>query len=111
MFRTFDFASLWGQGPEFVLQFTAVVTIIFAVIALGILNQIGREQAGTILAAIAGYVLGHATGRGTRSGNLPSGSPQGTQRVEPSEGGGGPPLCAGEGNERCRLAQNEIADP
>ena len=56
----FDFASLWGQGPEFVLQFTAVVTIIFAVVALGILQRLGEDQAGTILAAIAGYVLGQA---------------------------------------------------
>jgi hypothetical protein len=60
----FDFASVWGQGPEFVLQFTAVVTIIFAVIALGILQRLGEDQAGTILAAIAGYVLGQATARG-----------------------------------------------
>jgi hypothetical protein len=70
-FDAFDFASLWGQGPEFILQFTAVVTIIFAVIALGVLQQIGRDQAGTILAAVAGYVLGQATARSPRSSNTP----------------------------------------
>ena len=65
---SFDFGSLWGQGPQFVLQFTAVVTIIFAVLALAILQQMSNEQSGTILAAIAGYVLGHASTK-TRPGS------------------------------------------
>jgi len=73
LITSFDFGSLWGQGPEFILQFTTVVTVIFAVVALGILQQMGTEQAGTILPAIAGYVLGHALARVARSGNSPLG--------------------------------------
>jgi hypothetical protein len=79
---SFDFESLWGQGSAFILQFTAVVTIIFAVIALSVLNRLGTDQAGTILAAIAGYVLGQATSRGPRSGTaVPA-------RPSPEQGGG-----------------------
>lgn len=58
-----DLALLRGQGPHFVLQFTAVVVIIFATVALAILDRLNPEQAGTILAAIAGYVLGQAAYR------------------------------------------------
>jgi hypothetical protein len=73
--RYFDYGSTWGQGPEFILQFTAVVTIIFAVVVLGILHRLGEDQAGTILAAIAGYVLGQAV----RSGRGPPVQSQATQ--------------------------------
>lgn len=66
--RYFDFPSVAGQGPEFVLRFTALVTIIFAVIALSILGLLNPDQAGTILAAIAGYVLGQASARTGRGG-------------------------------------------
>jgi hypothetical protein len=65
----FDFPSVAGQGPEFVLRFTALVTIIFAVIALSILGLLDPDQAGTILAAIAGYVLGQASARAARGGS------------------------------------------
>jgi hypothetical protein len=41
--------------------------IIFATIVLGILGILETQQIGTLLAAIAGYVLGRATSR-TRSG-------------------------------------------
>lgn len=58
-----DFSALRGRGPEFVLEFTAVVVIIFAAVMLGILNILKNEQIGTLLAAIAGYVLGRATTR------------------------------------------------
>jgi hypothetical protein len=58
-----DLATLRGQGPHFVLQFTAVVVIIFATAALAILGKLESQQAGTILAAIAGYVLGQAAAR------------------------------------------------
>jgi hypothetical protein len=71
----FDYGSLSGQGPEFVLQFTAIVTIIFAVVALGILQRLGEDQAGTILAAIAGYVLGQAV-RNARSTTSQAPQPQ-----------------------------------
>jgi len=61
--RVIDLGTLNGRGPEFILQFTAVVTIVFAVLALGLIGKLESEQAGTILAAIAGYVLGQATAR------------------------------------------------
>ena len=92
-FDYFDFASLWGLGPEFVLQFTAVVTIIFAVLALGVLKQIGSEQAGTILAAIAGYVLGHATGRGVGTKGASQAKSEPTTAKPEEVGTGGNPIA------------------
>jgi hypothetical protein len=62
-----DFAVLRGRGAEFVLEFTTIVVIIFAATALGILGILDTQQIGTLLAAIAGYVLGRATTR-SRSG-------------------------------------------
>src|SRR5271166_4742589 len=50
-----------GRGPSFVLEFTAIVVIIFAAVTLGILGVLSGQQIGTLLAAIAGYVLGKAT--------------------------------------------------
>lgn len=64
--RNTDIGTFFGRGPEFVLQFTAVVTIVFAVFGLNVLQQLHSEQAGTILAAIAGYVLGQAARREPR---------------------------------------------
>lgn len=58
-----DFSAIRGRGPEFVLEFTAVVVIIFAAVILGVAGQLTNEQIGTLLAAIAGYVLGKATTR------------------------------------------------
>jgi hypothetical protein len=58
-----DLAVLRGRGAEFVLEFTTVVVIIFAAVVLGVLGILGTEQIGTLLAAIAGYVLGRATTR------------------------------------------------
>ena len=60
-----DFSAIRGRGPEFVLEFTAVVVIIFAAVILGVGGQLSNEQIGTLLAAIAGYVLGKATTRGS----------------------------------------------
>jgi hypothetical protein len=59
-----DLSALRGRGAEFVLEFTTVVVIIFAALILGVLGILGTEQIGTLLAAIAGYVLGRATTRG-----------------------------------------------
>jgi hypothetical protein len=56
-----DIAVFRGRGPSFVLEFTAVVVIIFAAMILGVLDKLHAEQLGTLLAAIAGYVLGRAT--------------------------------------------------
>jgi len=60
-----DFSAIRGRGPEFVLEFTAVVVIIFAAVILGIVGQLSNEQIGTLLASIAGYVLAKATTRGS----------------------------------------------
>lgn len=56
-----DMGVIRGKGSEFVLEFTTVVVIIFAAAILGVLQVLGTEQIGTLLAAIAGYVLGRAT--------------------------------------------------
>jgi hypothetical protein len=58
-----DFAVLRGRGHAFVLEFTAIVVIIFAAVITGVLGILTGEQIGTLLAAIAGYVLGRATTR------------------------------------------------
>jgi hypothetical protein len=58
-----DLAVLRGRGAEFVLEFTTIVVLIFAAIALGILGILETQQIGTLLAAIAGYVLGRASTR------------------------------------------------
>ena len=75
-----DFSALRGRGPEFVLEFTAIIVIIFAAVILGIGNVLGNEQIGTLLAAIAGYVLGKAASRGT---SAPPGPPAGTGTSSP----------------------------
>jgi hypothetical protein len=58
-----DLAVLRGRGAEFVLEFTTIVVLIFAATALGILGILETQQIGTLLAAIAGYVLGRASTR------------------------------------------------
>ena len=58
-----DFSALRGRGPEFVLEFTAIIVIIFAATILGIGGVLESNQIGTLLAAIAGYVLGKASSR------------------------------------------------
>jgi hypothetical protein len=65
-----DFSTFRGRGPEFVLEFTAIVVIIFSAVILGIGGILGAEQIGTLLAAIAGYVLGRGV---SRSASGPSG--------------------------------------
>jgi ABC-type multidrug transport system fused ATPase/permease subunit len=62
-----DFSALRGKGSEFVLEFTTIVVIIFAAIVLGVLQELESNQIGTLLAAIAGYVLGRATTRTSSS--------------------------------------------
>lgn len=59
-----DLGVLRGRGPQFLLQFTAIVVIILSTVALGILGKLAPEQSGTILAAVAGYVLGKSTDSG-----------------------------------------------
>ena len=60
-----DISIFRGRGPTFVLEFTAIVVIIFSAVILGIIRILGAEQIGTLLAAVAGYVLGRSTSRGS----------------------------------------------
>ena len=59
--------SVLGTGFSFLLEFSTVIVIIFAIIALGILGILEGREIATILAAIAGYVLGKASGWPTKS--------------------------------------------
>jgi len=54
--------SLLGGGFSFILEFSTVIVIIFSVVILGIVGILEGREISTILAAIAGYVLGKATG-------------------------------------------------
>lgn len=67
-----DLSAIRGRGPEFVLEFTAIVIIIFAAVILGLAAVLKNEQIGTLLAAIAGYVLGKAN---SRNQSAPTGAP------------------------------------
>lgn len=53
--------SLLGGGWAFLLEFSTVIVIIFTLLILGILGTLEGKDISTILAAIAGYVLGKAT--------------------------------------------------
>jgi len=74
--------SLLGGGWAFLLEFSTVIVIIFTLLILGILNTLDGKDIATILAAIAGYVLGKATSAtkqsekaGTETGNTPPANP------------------------------------
>lgn len=71
-----DYAALRGRGKEFVLEFTAIVVIIFSAVILGIIGLLQDEHLATLLAAIAGYVLGRSTSRAHAKEDEP-GNPQG----------------------------------
>jgi chromosome segregation ATPase len=53
-------------GPSFYIELATVVVIIFTVLSLAIFGVLGGQETSTILAAIAGYVLGKATKSPTR---------------------------------------------
>jgi hypothetical protein len=53
--------SLLGGGFAFLLEFSTVIVIIFTLLILGILHTLEGKEISTILAAIAGYVLGKAS--------------------------------------------------
>lgn len=59
--KTMD-VSILGTGFSFILEFSTVIVIIFAVVVLGILGILEGKEISTILAAIAGYVLGKVSG-------------------------------------------------
>lgn len=79
-----DLGVLRGRGPQFLLQFTAIVVIILSTVALGILGKLSPEQSGTILAAVAGYVLGKSADSGAPASNqMPTPSnPEGASMSE-----------------------------
>lgn len=81
-----DMAVFRGRGAAFVLEFTAIVVIIFAALILGIIGPLDGQQIGTLLAAIAGYVLGKSTsgGRETQDRNVRDGG-GGVPERRPSE--------------------------
>jgi hypothetical protein len=54
-------ASLLGGGWGFLLEFSTVIVIIFALVVLGISQIVPGKDISTILAAVAGYVLGKAS--------------------------------------------------
>jgi hypothetical protein len=66
-----------------VLEFTAIVVIIFAAVILGVMGLLGDQQIGTLLAAIAGYVLGKSVARG-RSSQAEEQAPPRPSRLEVS---------------------------
>jgi hypothetical protein len=53
--------SLLGGGWSFLLEFSTVIVIIFVLLCLGLLGVITGKDVTTILASIAGYVLGKAS--------------------------------------------------
>ena len=53
--------SLLGGGFAFLLEFSTVIVIIFTLMILGVLTILEGKDIATILAAIAGYVLGKAS--------------------------------------------------
>jgi hypothetical protein len=53
--------SLLGGGFSFILEFSTVIVIIFSVVILGVIGIVAGRDIVTILAAIAGYVLGKAS--------------------------------------------------
>jgi hypothetical protein len=68
--------SLLGGGWSFLLEFSTVIVILFILLCLGILSAVTGKDATTILASIAGYVLGKASAsiqRSPQAGGSPSG--------------------------------------
>jgi hypothetical protein len=50
-----------GITGSFFIELTAILTIIFGILILGLLGVLGTREISPILAAIAGYVLGKTT--------------------------------------------------
>jgi hypothetical protein len=82
--------SVAGMGitGSFFIELTAILTIIFGIIILGLVGVLGTQEIAPILAAIAGYVLGKAT-----SGWAPYGGAAWLQQPSrPQAPGSSPPL-------------------
>ncbi|WP_343896876.1 hypothetical protein [Craurococcus roseus] len=82
-----DFSAIRGRGPEFILEFTTIVIIIFAATILGLGAVLDSQQIGTLLAAIAGYVLGKGVSRSRQSPGETRALPSPTQAAAVAEGG------------------------
>ena len=57
MLDTSTFSGSW----IFLLEFTTIVFIVYAVLSLGVLSVLDFQPIAAILAAVAGYVLGKST--------------------------------------------------
>ena len=60
--------SAFGGSWVFLLEFTTIVFIVYAVLSLGVLGVLDSQPIATILAAVAGYVLGKSTTMRTATG-------------------------------------------
>jgi len=67
--------SLLGGGWSFLLEFSTVIVIIFVLLCLGLLGTVTGKDIITVLAAIAGYVLGKASS-GAQKGREKEQAPQ-----------------------------------
>lgn len=81
-----DLSAIRGRGPEFILEFTTIVIIIFAATILGLGAILDSQQIGTLLAAIAGYVLGKGVSR-SRSSPGETRTPLSSTPAAAAEGG------------------------
>ncbi len=61
--------SLLGGGWSFLLEFSTVIVIIFVLLCLGLMGAIASKDITTILASIAGYVLGRASSAAAQRGS------------------------------------------
>ncbi|MBV8937870.1 MAG: hypothetical protein JO095_18990 [Alphaproteobacteria bacterium] len=61
--------SLLGGGWSFLLEFSTVIVIIFVLLCLGLMGAIASKDTTTILASIAGYVLGRASSAAAQRGS------------------------------------------
>lgn len=74
--------SLLGGGFSFLLEFSTVIVIIFTLLILGTLGNLEGREISTILASIAGYVLGKASSSGKESTSESSSSMQGSTKIK-----------------------------
>lgn len=64
--KTMD-VSVLGGGFAFLLEFSTIIVIIFTLLILGILGSLEGKEIATILASIAGYVLGKVSSQNKES--------------------------------------------
>ncbi len=66
--------SLLGGGWSFLLEFSTVIVIIFVLLALGVIGAVTGKDVTTILASVAGYVLGKASASLQKGQETPGGA-------------------------------------